>query len=75
MKVFRSYTTVDPAYRGCVLAIGNFDGVHRGHQIVLDRAKKIAADLGTKTAVLTLSHTLMCCFNLIRRRRALRRLG
>jgi len=28
--------------RGGVLAIGNFDGVHRGHQVVLEEAKRIA---------------------------------
>ncbi|MEE9315286.1 MAG: bifunctional riboflavin kinase/FAD synthetase [Rhizobiaceae bacterium] len=31
------------AARGGVIAIGNFDGVHRGHQTVLDKARAIAA--------------------------------
>lgn len=30
--------------RGGVIAIGNFDGVHRGHQAVLQRAKDIATE-------------------------------
>lgn len=53
MKIFKSYQDIDLAYRGCVIAIGNFDGVHRGHNIVLDQAKTIAADLNTKVGVLT----------------------
>lgn len=32
--------------RGGVLAIGNFDGVHRGHQVVLEEARQVAENLG-----------------------------
>ncbi|MEM9724517.1 MAG: bifunctional riboflavin kinase/FAD synthetase [Pseudomonadota bacterium] len=35
------------------LAIGNFDGVHRGHAAVLAQAREIAAERGLRTAVLT----------------------
>ncbi|SDC12485.1 riboflavin kinase / FMN adenylyltransferase [Melghirimyces thermohalophilus] len=35
------------------LAIGYFDGVHRGHQAVIQRARKIAADLGVISGVMT----------------------
>ncbi|WP_237477944.1 bifunctional riboflavin kinase/FAD synthetase [Lichenibacterium dinghuense] len=38
---------------GAVVAIGNFDGVHRGHQAVIGRARALAAELGRPTAVLT----------------------
>lgn len=31
-----------PHKQGAILAIGNFDGVHKGHQYILNRAKKIA---------------------------------
>jgi riboflavin kinase/FMN adenylyltransferase len=38
---------------GAVVAIGNFDGVHRGHQAVLARARALASRLGKPCAVLT----------------------
>jgi len=40
--------------RGAVVAIGNFDGVHRGHRSVIDFALKRAAAAGRPSAVLTL---------------------
>lgn len=49
---------VDPAaapvgLEGAVVAIGNFDGLHRGHRAVLARAQALAASLGRPCAVLT----------------------
>ena len=41
------------ALRGAVLAIGNFDGVHRGHQTVLDTAKSIAGAQGLPVLALS----------------------
>ena len=41
------------ALRGGVLAIGNFDGVHRGHQAVLETALTIAAEQSVPALVLT----------------------
>jgi riboflavin kinase / FMN adenylyltransferase len=38
---------------GAVLAVGNFDGVHRGHRAVIGAARKRADALGRKTAALT----------------------
>ena len=38
---------------GAVVAIGNFDGVHRGHRAVIARAQALARRLGKPCAVLT----------------------
>lgn len=37
----------------CVVAIGNFDGVHRGHRAVLERALELAEKEGLPAVVLT----------------------
>jgi riboflavin kinase / FMN adenylyltransferase len=38
---------------GAVLALGNFDGVHRGHRAVIGRAREVAQALGAPLGVLT----------------------
>ena len=43
----------EDALRGAVVAIGNFEGVHRGHRAVIDMALGRARALGRKAAVLT----------------------
>ncbi len=42
-----------PVKRGCVLTVGNFDGVHIGHQRILATARRIAAERMTEPAVMT----------------------
>ena len=36
-----------------VLALGNFDGVHRGHRKILDRLRRVAAERGATSVVMT----------------------
>ena len=52
-RVFDSTSHLPQSLKGGVVAIGNFDGVHRGHQAVLDEASAIAGGLGVKVNVLT----------------------
>jgi riboflavin kinase/FMN adenylyltransferase len=53
MRQLHSYMKIPAELRGHVVAIGNFDGMHRGHQALLGRAKQIAAKDKKKLAVLT----------------------
>jgi len=52
MKVFRGLPN-DRARAPCALTIGNFDGVHRGHQALLAHVRKAADELGLEAAVMT----------------------
>ena len=47
------YTGLDTADQGAAVAMGNFDGVHLGHQSVLALARAAAADLSAPLGVIT----------------------
>lgn len=49
--------------KGGVIAIGNFDGVHRGHQTVLNRALELAKSRGVPALVLTFEPHPRTVFN------------
>lgn len=42
-----------PRWMSPVLALGNFDGLHRGHQKIVERIRRSAADRGATALVLT----------------------
>ena len=42
-----------PSLSGCVLTIGNFDGVHRGHQQLLEAARRLAESARGPVVVVT----------------------
>jgi riboflavin kinase/FMN adenylyltransferase len=52
MLVLNSTESVPPEAKGAVLALGNFDGVHRGHQALIGRAKAEAERLDRPAGVL-----------------------
>jgi riboflavin kinase/FMN adenylyltransferase len=52
MKVFRGLPNAE-ARAPCALTIGNFDGVHRGHQALLARVREAATRLKLDAAVMT----------------------
>ena len=45
MRLFRHPNEVTPECRGAAIALGNFDGVHLGHQAVIARAFELGAGL------------------------------
>ena len=53
MRVFRGFHHTGPVARGRALTIGNFDGVHRGHQAMLALLTNEARHRGLPSCVLT----------------------
>ena len=53
MQVFRGLPALTARHRPIALTLGNFDGVHRGHQAMLARLTEAAEDLALPSAVLT----------------------
>lgn len=53
MQRWRGVTGAPAGWGRCVVTIGVFDGVHRGHQQIVGRAVARAAELGVPSVVLT----------------------
>lgn len=53
MRLIRHCHEVPPPMRGMVIALGNFDGVHRGHRAVIGAALRQARASGRVAAVMT----------------------
>lgn len=53
MQLFRHIDGIPDTLKGGVIAIGNFDGVHLGHRIVLDEARAVAAGWDAPLGVLS----------------------
>ena len=51
MQIIRSYKTIKPGFQGCAVTIGNFDGMHLGHQLLLTKVKQKAQQLGVRSCV------------------------
>lgn len=53
MELIRGFYNLRPRHHGCVATIGNFDGVHLGHQAVLGQLAEKSAELGLPSVVVT----------------------
>ncbi|MBP5858944.1 bifunctional riboflavin kinase/FAD synthetase [Marivibrio halodurans] len=62
MQIIQQLSDYPADRRGAVLAIGNFDGVHRGHQAVIGQAARIAEAEGAPLGVLTFEPHPVCYF-------------
>jgi riboflavin kinase/FMN adenylyltransferase len=53
MEIIHGIYSLKPRHRGCVLTVGNFDGVHHGHQMVLAHLFAKSQELGVPSMLLT----------------------
>lgn len=53
MKLIRKLTGLPSSLRGGALTIGNFDGVHQGHKVIIDQLKRHADQLNGAAIVFT----------------------
>lgn len=53
MKIVDDYKNCPDVSKGSVIALGNFDGVHKGHVAVIEKSKEIALIAGVQNSVLT----------------------
>ena len=53
MQIYRHFRDLPEEARGCVVAVGNFDGVHLGHRLVIAEAAAVARTLQRPLAVLS----------------------
>ncbi len=53
MRVLTELSEFGQVRAGCVLTIGNFDGVHLGHQEILQTARRLAHNRATEMVVMT----------------------
>jgi len=51
MRIFRHYNDVPDGSKGAVVALGNFDGVHLGHQALIGEAKRLSQERGVPLGV------------------------
>ena len=52
MREYRGLESVEPEANS-IVSIGTFDGVHRGHQQLIDRVKQLSAEVGGPSTLVT----------------------
>jgi len=53
MRIIKEFVDIPEACNGAAVALGNFDGVHKGHQVVIGKIMKISNSLKIPSAVMT----------------------
>ena len=53
MQIVRGFHNLKPDTKGCVVTIGNFDGVHLGHRMLLERLFEKSNELNLPSALVT----------------------
>lgn len=53
MEIIRGLHNIRPCHAGCVATIGNFDGVHHGHQMLLAHLNAKSEELGAPSLLIT----------------------
>jgi len=53
MRLLRHTSSTPSECQGAVIAIGNLDGIHRGHRSLLDKARQIAEEIEAPWGVVT----------------------
>ncbi|MDD3446014.1 MAG: bifunctional riboflavin kinase/FAD synthetase [Zavarzinia sp.] len=63
MLIVDRLDAIPPRAQGAVLALGNFDGVHRGHRSLIEEARAIAGEMGVPAGVMTFEPHPRVLFN------------
>jgi riboflavin kinase/FMN adenylyltransferase len=53
MQLIKGFEGLAPGQRGASVALGNFDGVHRGHQTLIAEVARAGARIGAPTGIIT----------------------
>lgn len=57
MELIRGLHNLAPSHRGCVVSIGNFDGLHLGHQALIGRLLALSQEHGLPSTVMVFEPT------------------
>jgi riboflavin kinase/FMN adenylyltransferase len=53
MRLIRGIKGITPEHKGGLIAVGTFDGVHLGHQAIINALKRRSSQTGKKSIILT----------------------
>ena len=63
MKIIRQVESIADENKGSVIALGNFDGFHKGHQKVIGAAGRLAKEMNTSLTVISMEPHPRMFFN------------